>query len=116
MRKNWKLSAIAAALGLALAVNVFGQAAAMNGEIAGTVTDPSGAAIRAARGGGRRWRSSSALAAVQKLDLLIQRHLPDQQIRALIRRQAFVRPRTRNRRRSAASALPLRRSREAKRQ
>jgi len=38
--------------------------------------DPSGAAIRAARGGGRRWRSSSALAAVQKLDLLIQRHLP----------------------------------------
>ena len=48
MRKNWKLSAIAAALGLALAVNVFGQAAAMNGEIAGTVTDPSGAAISSA--------------------------------------------------------------------
>jgi hypothetical protein len=32
-------------LGLALAANVFGQASAIDGEITGTVTDPSGAAI-----------------------------------------------------------------------
>ena len=45
MRINWKLIALVAGLGLALSANVFGQASAINGEITGTVTDPSGAAI-----------------------------------------------------------------------
>ncbi len=48
MRNNWKMSALVLGLGLALAANVFGQTAAMNGEITGTVTDPSGAAISGA--------------------------------------------------------------------
>src|ERR1017187_4586945 len=48
MRNNWKLSAIVFGLGLALTANVFGQASAINGEITGTVTDPSGAAISGA--------------------------------------------------------------------
>lgn len=48
MRNKWKLSALIVSLGLVLAANVFGQAAAMNGEITGTVTDPSGAAISGA--------------------------------------------------------------------
>lgn len=48
MRNNWKLSALVVGLGLTLAANVFGQAAAMNGEITGTVTDPSGAAVSGA--------------------------------------------------------------------
>jgi len=37
-----------AVLGFAMAVNAFGQAAAMNGEITGTVMDPSGAAVAGA--------------------------------------------------------------------
>ena len=48
MRNNWKLSAIVFGLGLALTANVFGQASAINGEITGTVTDPSGAAVSGA--------------------------------------------------------------------
>src|SRR6266478_9441235 len=44
MRNTLKLSAIA----LLWAASVFGQASAINGEIAGTVTDPSGAAITGA--------------------------------------------------------------------
>ena len=51
-RNNWsisgKLSAFVLCLGLALTANVFGQASAINGEITGTVTDPSGAAISGA--------------------------------------------------------------------
>jgi hypothetical protein len=48
MRNNWKLTALAVGLGLALGANVFGQASAINGEITGTVTDPSGAAVSGA--------------------------------------------------------------------
>ena len=48
MRNYWKLSALVVGLGLVLTANVFGQAAAMNGEITGTVMDPSGAAISGA--------------------------------------------------------------------
>ena len=48
MRNNWKLSVFVVGLGLALTANVFGQASAINGEITGTVTDPSGAAISGA--------------------------------------------------------------------
>src|SRR5260370_26704683 len=48
MRNNWNLSAFVVGVGLVLAANVFGQAAAINGEITGTVTDPSGAAISGA--------------------------------------------------------------------
>src|ERR1035438_1926080 len=48
MRNNWKLGAFVLCLGLALAANVFAQASAINGEITGTVTDPSGAAISGA--------------------------------------------------------------------
>ena len=48
MYHNWKLSAAVISLGIALAANGFGQAAAMNGEITGTVTDPSGAAVSGA--------------------------------------------------------------------
>src|SRR5450759_1956696 len=48
MRNNWKLSALVVGLGLALTANVFGQASAINGEITGTVTDPSGAAVSGA--------------------------------------------------------------------
>ncbi|MCX6626086.1 MAG: carboxypeptidase-like regulatory domain-containing protein [Candidatus Solibacter sp.] len=48
MRNNWKLSALVVGFGLALAANVFGQASAINGEITGTVTDPSGAAVSGA--------------------------------------------------------------------
>jgi hypothetical protein len=48
MRNNWKLSALVFGLGLALGANVFGQASAINGEITGTVADPSGAAISGA--------------------------------------------------------------------
>jgi hypothetical protein len=33
MRNNWKLSVFVVAVGLVLAANVFGQAAAINGEI-----------------------------------------------------------------------------------
>ena len=47
-RNNWKLSAFVLCLGLALTANVFGQQSAINGEITGTVTDPSGAAISGA--------------------------------------------------------------------
>ena len=45
MRSNCRLSALVVGLGFALVANVFGQASAINGEITGTVTDPSGAAI-----------------------------------------------------------------------
>ena len=45
MSNKCKSTALLAGLGLALAANVFGQASAINGEINGTVTDPSGAAI-----------------------------------------------------------------------
>src|ERR1035438_3829472 len=45
MYTNWKLLALLAGLALAMSANVFGQASAINGEINGTVTDPSGAAI-----------------------------------------------------------------------
>jgi hypothetical protein len=45
MRNNWKAIAFILYLGLALRGNVFGQASAINGEIAGTVTDASGAAV-----------------------------------------------------------------------
>ena len=45
MSNKWKLSALVVGVTLALAANVFGQASAINGEITGTVTDPSGAAI-----------------------------------------------------------------------
>ena len=48
MRNNWKLSALVVGLGLALTANAFGQASAINGEITGTVTDPSGAAVSGA--------------------------------------------------------------------
>src|ERR1035441_3532020 len=48
MRNNWKSSVLVIGLGLALTANVFGQASAINGEITGTVTDPSGAAIAGA--------------------------------------------------------------------
>ena len=48
MRNSWKSSVLAVVLGLALTANVFGQAAAINGEITGTVTDPSGAAVSGA--------------------------------------------------------------------
>jgi hypothetical protein len=48
MRNNWKLSVFVLGLGLALTANVFGQASAANGEITGTVTDSSGAAISGA--------------------------------------------------------------------
>ncbi|MEO8594891.1 MAG: TonB-dependent receptor [Candidatus Solibacter sp.] len=48
MRNTWNLSACVLALGLALAANLFGQAAAMNGEISGTVTDPADASIAGA--------------------------------------------------------------------
>src|SRR4051794_13807548 len=44
MRNVLKLSAVA----LVLAASVFGQASAINGEISGTVSDPSGAAIAGA--------------------------------------------------------------------
>ena len=51
-RNNWqfsgKLSAFVLCLGLALTATVFGQQSAINGEITGTVTDPSGAAISGA--------------------------------------------------------------------
>src|ERR1039457_5059907 len=50
MRNNWKSSALVIGLGLALTANVFGQASAINGEITGTVPDPSGAAIAGATG------------------------------------------------------------------
>ena len=46
-RNNWKLS-VFMWLGLALTATVFGQQSAINGEITGTVTDPSGAAISGA--------------------------------------------------------------------
>src|ERR1019366_7151997 len=45
MFNNWKPIALLVGLALALSANVFGQASAINGEITGTVTDPSGAAI-----------------------------------------------------------------------
>ena len=45
MRNNWKLTALIVGLGLALGANGFGQASAINGEITGTVTDPSSAAV-----------------------------------------------------------------------
>jgi hypothetical protein len=45
MRKLWSLSALALLL---VSSSVFGQTSAINGEISGTVTDPSGAAIAAA--------------------------------------------------------------------
>ena len=48
MRNNWKLSALVVGLGFVMAANVFGQASAINGEITGTVTDPSGAAVSGA--------------------------------------------------------------------
>src|SRR5436305_5854963 len=48
MRNQWKLSALIVGLGLALTANLLGQAAAMNGEITGTITDPSGAAVSGA--------------------------------------------------------------------
>ena len=48
MSNNWKLSIFVMGLGLVLAANVFGQASAINGEITGTVTDPSGAAVSGA--------------------------------------------------------------------
>src|ERR1035441_9285674 len=48
MRNNRKLGVLIVGLGLALAANVFGQASAINGEITGTVTDPSGAAVSGA--------------------------------------------------------------------
>ena len=45
MHTNWKQIALLVSLALALPASVFGQASAINGEITGTVTDPSGAAI-----------------------------------------------------------------------
>ncbi len=45
MRNNWNLTALIVGLGLALGANGFGQASAINGEITGTVTDPSSAAV-----------------------------------------------------------------------
>ena len=48
MRNNWKSGVLIVGLGLALGANVFGQASAINGEITGTVTDPSGAAVSGA--------------------------------------------------------------------
>ena len=47
MRNGRKLSTPLVCLGL-LAANCFGQTSAMNGEISGTVTDPSGAAVAGA--------------------------------------------------------------------
>ena len=48
MSYQLKFGAVVLALGMALAGNIFGQAAAMNGEITGTITDPAGAAISGA--------------------------------------------------------------------
>uniref|UniRef100_Q022C7 Cna B domain protein n=1 Tax=Solibacter usitatus (strain Ellin6076) TaxID=234267 RepID=Q022C7_SOLUE len=44
MRNIWKLTVVLL-FGLALTGNIFGQASAINGEISGTVTDASGAAV-----------------------------------------------------------------------
>jgi hypothetical protein len=48
MRRNGKSFGLALFFGLVLAANGFAQASAMNGEITGTVTDPSGAAVAGA--------------------------------------------------------------------
>src|SRR5215471_17461678 len=48
MRKRFRLAGVVVSLSLLLAAKGFGQAAAINGEIAGTVTDPSGAAVAGA--------------------------------------------------------------------
>src|SRR5689334_23799505 len=48
MRNNHKLVVFLVCLGLVLASMGFAQTSAMNGEISGTVTDPSGAAIAGA--------------------------------------------------------------------
>ncbi|MGI8742902.1 MAG: carboxypeptidase regulatory-like domain-containing protein [Bryobacteraceae bacterium] len=45
MLQTWKAVAFLFIIGLALQPRCFGQTSAMNGEIAGTVTDPSGAAL-----------------------------------------------------------------------
>ena len=59
MQNVWKLSGIA----LVWAASVFGQASAVNGEIAGTVTDPSGAIVPGASvqlsGGGKTFSATS---------------------------------------------------------
>src|SRR5438045_546072 len=48
MRNKWNVMVFVTWLGLALTANVFGQASAINGEIIGTVTDASGAAVAGA--------------------------------------------------------------------
>src|SRR5271165_2465864 len=45
MRHRCELAVLLVSLGMAAAGNAFGQAAAANGEITGTVVDPSGAAV-----------------------------------------------------------------------
>ncbi len=48
MRNRFKIAALLLSLGMTVAGNAFGQAAAVNGEITGTVVDPSGGTVAGA--------------------------------------------------------------------